>query len=456
MKKNLRTTYWYALALIFTSCRVIAQRQPNSNELFIGDKIGNYRLNITNYHTNSTYTDNFRGKLFIIDFWATWCGGCISETPRLDSLQKQFKDQLIILPVTAESKEVVNSFLKKSKFLRQYNNIPVATDDTLLYKLFKHSLIPHEVWIGKDGKVIAVTESGEVNSKNISAYLKSGSIDLPIKRDVMDWDLQKPLLFEGAGNLKISADKIKYSSILLGYLKGLPSSSKYASKVGNTVKLAATNVSIQLLYQLPFIRYKGNCQMWDLPDINLTYPNRFLWEAKDSSLYNWIGRPEKDWGKVPSDKKYFSYELILPIDDSMNINTFALQDLNRYFGPLYGIQGIIEKRKTKCYVLIRTSTINRIASKGGKPEMEIDNDKNLIHIRNNTLNSFMMFWQSFQMYHTPTPIIDETGYNMPVDLEIQSNIRDIASLNQALQKYDLEFKLTDRDLDMIIIKDIRN
>jgi thiol-disulfide isomerase/thioredoxin len=36
----------------------------------------------------------FNGKLMILDFWATWCGACISKFPKLDSLQKKYADKL--------------------------------------------------------------------------------------------------------------------------------------------------------------------------------------------------------------------------------------------------------------------------------------------------------------------------------------------------------------------------
>ena len=42
---------------------------------------------------------DFRGKVVVINFWATWCTACISEMPELIALQKQHSDQLVILGV---------------------------------------------------------------------------------------------------------------------------------------------------------------------------------------------------------------------------------------------------------------------------------------------------------------------------------------------------------------------
>jgi uncharacterized protein (TIGR03435 family) len=56
----------------------------------------------------------FRGKAVVMEFWATWCGGCVAAIPHLNELAEQYKDKPVVyLSVTDESSEVVESFLKK-------------------------------------------------------------------------------------------------------------------------------------------------------------------------------------------------------------------------------------------------------------------------------------------------------------------------------------------------------
>lgn len=53
-----------------------------------------------------------KGKVVIVNFWATWCPPCRKEMPDLDALQAQFGDRLIILGISDEKPETVDAYLK--------------------------------------------------------------------------------------------------------------------------------------------------------------------------------------------------------------------------------------------------------------------------------------------------------------------------------------------------------
>lgn len=51
-----------------------------------------------------------KGKFVLIDFWATWCAPCRKTIPRLNELQKQFPDKLVVVGVSDESERTVRVF----------------------------------------------------------------------------------------------------------------------------------------------------------------------------------------------------------------------------------------------------------------------------------------------------------------------------------------------------------
>jgi len=59
---------------------------------------------------------DLRGKNVILNFWATWCGFCVTEMPDLQKLQEAYKDDdLLILAVNVgETKETVEKFVKEN------------------------------------------------------------------------------------------------------------------------------------------------------------------------------------------------------------------------------------------------------------------------------------------------------------------------------------------------------
>jgi len=69
-------------------------------------------------HGQPISSDQFKGKIVVVDFWATWCGPCRTEIPGYAELQRKYgKDGLVIVGVSLDTDEhaadTVDSFVKK-------------------------------------------------------------------------------------------------------------------------------------------------------------------------------------------------------------------------------------------------------------------------------------------------------------------------------------------------------
>lgn len=112
-------------------------------------------------HANFTLTSldgekwtlrDLRGKVVLVNFWATWCPPCRKELPDLDALYKRFRSQgFVVLAISDEQPETVRSFLAKHKVA-----YPVLLDPgDLIHKRFNVDGIPKSYLYDRDGKLVA-------------------------------------------------------------------------------------------------------------------------------------------------------------------------------------------------------------------------------------------------------------------------------------------------------------
>lgn len=94
-------------------------------------------------------------KIVLIDFWASWCGPCISNFPKLEDAKKKFEtDRFEIISVSLDDNfENWKEGMKKhhTSFVNVF--APEAWE-SLVVKFFKIKSIPRYVLLGKEGKVI--------------------------------------------------------------------------------------------------------------------------------------------------------------------------------------------------------------------------------------------------------------------------------------------------------------
>jgi len=75
-----------------------------------------FRFNLLANDASKNITD-YKGKVVLLNYWATWCAPCLKEMPELNRLQKNYKDQgLIVIALSDETKKRLLKFAKKNPF----------------------------------------------------------------------------------------------------------------------------------------------------------------------------------------------------------------------------------------------------------------------------------------------------------------------------------------------------
>ena len=113
-----------------------------------------------------------KGKVVVLDMWATWCPPCRASLPHLDKLYQSVKDKGVNVYAVNVQEEAddVEAFVKKTNL-----TVPVLLDkDGAVSQAYKASAIPETIIIGKDGKVakVFIGFGGEETAREMKAAVE--------------------------------------------------------------------------------------------------------------------------------------------------------------------------------------------------------------------------------------------------------------------------------------------
>ncbi len=113
---------------------------------------------------------SFRGKVVLLDFWATWCASCLVEMPSFTQWQRQFGSQgLQIIGISMDD----SPSLARRAYTKFKLNYPVAMGDEKLGELYGGVLgLPLTYLIDRKG-IIRARFQGETDPKTIEKQFKA-------------------------------------------------------------------------------------------------------------------------------------------------------------------------------------------------------------------------------------------------------------------------------------------
>lgn len=90
-----------------------------------------------------------KGKVVLIDFWATWCGPCRAVMPELDAMSKAFAKDLVVVGISDEKRETLTGYLQKSPVSYTITSDPGSS----MSKVIGIQGIPQVMVVSPDGLV---------------------------------------------------------------------------------------------------------------------------------------------------------------------------------------------------------------------------------------------------------------------------------------------------------------
>ncbi|MEY8847289.1 redoxin domain-containing protein [Psychroserpens sp. XS_ASV72] len=383
-------------------CIISCKKENTIAEL--GKPVPNYKFsNILNSKQKEISLNDFKGKPVILEFWATWCGPCIPAMKKLDTLQKDFGDNIEIITVSNESNERLEKFIKSSK-----TSLRVVSDTTHS-EFFKYKVIPHSIIIDKNGIVRAITSPEKINKKVIENLLANNEIDLKLKDDFYIDPNLKVEIIKTISNSDYSIELKGYDQEKRGGFKPLVDAD------GNTNGIEMWNTTIPRLYQNLF---------------DIASPSRIIF--KDSLS-------EDDF---PYEKEH-QYNFSIQVSDE---NQKRWREIgSRFLNENFDVNAKMGIESLECYVLKNVDNTIKQSDSESTEFMFMGTTLKTKKIKMSRLAEYL---ENF----TPIPVLDKTNLNKEYDIHLEWQAEDPKTIHSELKKYGLELVRAEEKLPVEILE----
>ncbi|MDM8174105.1 TlpA disulfide reductase family protein [Olivibacter sp. 47] len=395
----------------------------------IPDALWNLPLQVVNHPQGKETIKlaDYSDKLIILDFWATWCGSCIKNFPKLAALQndneKHVKTLLVNSRSTRDTRNKAEQFLSKRQ--KEYNLTSIVAD-TVLKKLFPHRSIPHYVWIN-GGRYLAATNGEDLTDGNVQNTFDGKDIQTSYVPET-EYNIRQPLFENGNGG---EAPKYIYKSILAPFVNGLKSSFSTDRDNKRLIsRVAFTNARLSMIYSYAYPEIQNLSKARLVIDVENPEP----FESGNTSL-NW------------KHKNLYNYEAQFPPTSEQNAKKIVRHDLQKFFG--YILRS--ENRVLDCWVVksgngsIATDFPNNLKSETNL----YDNDGTDIYFNNYPLSNLLNELE--RLYGQP--FLDETGIGTPVKLNLPADLLQKHEVQTSLLKQGIILTKEKRELPVVILSD---
>ena len=118
----------------------------NQNETVAQD------FTLTDLNGNTFHLSDFKGKIVVLDFMATWCGACKQQILHYDEVWKEYENKLVLIIIDIDLRESEGAL---RKFSEQFSHSDWiwARDTANLAKSYKITAIPKTVIIDQNGYI---------------------------------------------------------------------------------------------------------------------------------------------------------------------------------------------------------------------------------------------------------------------------------------------------------------
>jgi thiol-disulfide isomerase/thioredoxin len=403
---------------------------------------------VTHYDKKKVTLSDFKGKWLVLDFWYTGCTACIHSFPKINELQKQFKDKVQFVLVGQNSKRYyknVEVFFERLS-AKQQLNIAAAYDSTLAPQWGIRAM-PYIIIVDPQGIVRSITDGNDMSKEKIQSLL-NGETPTFSRIDLIPQQFE--VKFTSKNGSDLPKEKVLSYSVLTEWngekFNGGYEVDQYASySEGWEKDFRVVGVSLQWLYSLAYFG-KSNAmfkfrddplfgKICPFPLLELKDTSKFVVNYSDGSgLYNYCLR---------SPAEQITRE---------NIMLFLQQDLKKGFG----YSAVVEERDMPVWELIAKPEVEqKVKTKGGLKYYSSSEGSIAagFTVRNAPMKGFITNLTYYLYEKENYPFIDATGITSNIDITIDADMTSFSDVKRELNKHGLDFALSKRKMKVLVIRD---
>lgn len=166
LKKSCQTGF-LGIIILLLSCKTAP---PPATSARLDERLE--KIKMTDLKGRPLSLRQMTGKPVFLNFWATWCGPCVSEMQSIEAVYQQFKNDIVFMAVSNEDPAKIRSFLQKHRFSFEFVRLDITYLDAYIVTM------PTTLLIDANGRLIAEEEGFRVwtqynNLEKLKAMVKT-------------------------------------------------------------------------------------------------------------------------------------------------------------------------------------------------------------------------------------------------------------------------------------------
>lgn len=346
-------------------------------------------------------------KIYILNFWGTWCAPCIPEMDNLAKLQNANAAKIQVIGITDDSPERLKTYLQQKP-----TKVWLASDTAaLFYTLFNVNSVSQSAIINSDRKIIAMVKTDSINQAMIDKLVKGEFVksNAVLKEKKINTD-----------NDIFGVDSTLMESFTIrSYVQGQRSSSRsYNKGIYERRRITYLNTSLESLF----------INAYQLPSTKLIF---FEFDKKLVSDY---------------ENKQSLYCLDLMVKPAERDSLYAI--FRHKLSGITTIRARSEFRKVPVYVITRAKDKSFNAPVSKVKEMSYGFSGRGFDGEGITVTQFANLYLNNEL---ETPVVDETALTGTYDIKTIMDMRNAEGIRKSIIDLGLEITKTEREMKVLVL-----